>query len=72
MEVVPVKIVPRSFGETERRDSWWWDPLLVFGVLGSFVVYATWVLPVSTLFEDHTDNIRIHLSACILRTSHHL
>ena len=42
MEVVPVKIVPRRFGETERRDSWWWDPLLVFVVLGGFVVYATW------------------------------
>jgi len=42
MEVVPVKIVPRGFGETQRRDSWWWEPLLVLGVLGSFVVYATW------------------------------
>jgi len=42
MEVVPVKIVPRSFGETQRRDSWWWDPVLVLAVLGGFVVYATW------------------------------
>ena len=32
MEVVPVKIVPRSFGETQRRDSWWWDPVLVLAV----------------------------------------
>ena len=42
MEVVPVKIVPRSFGETQRRDSWWWEPVLVLAVLGGFVVYATW------------------------------
>jgi hypothetical protein len=42
MEVVPVKFVPRGFGETERRDMWWWDPILVFVVLGGFVVYATW------------------------------
>jgi hypothetical protein len=42
MQVVPVKIVPRGFGETERRDVWWIDPLLVFLVLGGFVVYATW------------------------------
>jgi hypothetical protein len=42
MEVVPVKIVPRGFGETQRRDTWWWEPVLVFTVLGAFVVYATW------------------------------
>jgi len=42
MEVVPVKIVPRGFGETQRRDTWFWEPLLILGVLGSFVVYATW------------------------------
>jgi hypothetical protein len=42
MEVVPVKIVPRGFGETQRRDTWWWEPALVLMVLGSFVVYATW------------------------------
>jgi len=42
MEVVPVKIVTRGFGETQRRDTWYWEPVLVFVVLGSFVVYATW------------------------------
>jgi hypothetical protein len=34
--------VVRSFGETSRRDSWWLQPLVVFLVLGGFVVYATW------------------------------
>jgi len=33
---------PRRFGETERRDAWWLQPLVVFLVLGAFVVYATW------------------------------
>ena len=42
MEAVPVKFVPRGFGETYRRDAWWVEPLVVFLVLGGFVVYATW------------------------------
>jgi len=42
MEVVPVKIVPRGFGETARSDWWFMDPLVPFIVLTSFVVYATW------------------------------
>jgi hypothetical protein len=42
MQVVPVKIVPRGFGETRRRDTWWWDPILVFVVLAAFIAYATW------------------------------
>ena len=29
MEAIPVKIVPRGFGETERRDWWWIEPMLV-------------------------------------------
>ena len=42
MEAVPVKFVPRGLGETYRRDAWWVEPLVVFLVLGGFVVYATW------------------------------
>src|SRR5215216_1036047 len=42
MEVVPVKIVPRGFGETQRRDWWFVDTLIPFIVLTAFVVYATW------------------------------
>jgi len=42
MEVVPVKIVPRGYGETQRRDWWFMDPLIPFIVLTAFVVYATW------------------------------
>ncbi|HET9985045.1 MAG TPA: hypothetical protein VFQ38_15705 [Longimicrobiales bacterium] len=32
----------RRFGETLRRDAWWVQPLVTAGVLGAFVVYATW------------------------------
>src|SRR5437773_547714 len=38
----PVRLVPRGFGETSRRDLWWVQPLVVFLALGIFVVYATW------------------------------
>ena len=34
MEAVPVKIVPRGFGETNRgATAWWVEPLIVFSVL---------------------------------------
>lgn len=32
----------RSFGETQRRDAWWTQPLVVFLGLATFVVYSTW------------------------------
>jgi hypothetical protein len=31
-----------GFGGTARRDAWWGKPAVVFVVLSSFVVYATW------------------------------
>ena len=37
------------FGQTQRKDSWWVQPLLVFLGLGSFVVYANW----AALQGDH-------------------
>ncbi len=42
MEAVPVKFVPRGYGETYRRDAWWVEPLVVFLVLSSFLAYGTW------------------------------
>ena len=42
MQVVPVKIHPRGFGETQRRDAWWWDALVPFTILLAFLVYAHW------------------------------
>jgi hypothetical protein len=37
-----VQLTRRRFGETMRRDAWWVQPLVVFVVLGAFLVYATW------------------------------
>ena len=42
MDVIPVKIVSRGFGQTSRRDAWWAVPLAVFGGYVAFIVYATW------------------------------
>src|SRR5437868_5370794 len=42
MAHAPLPLYRRGFGETMRRDAWWLSPLVVFVVLGSFVVYATW------------------------------
>ena len=39
----------RRFGQTARRDRWWFKPLLVFLGLSTFVVYATW----AALQGDH-------------------
>ena len=42
MTTVPVRVVPRGFGQTTRRDVWWAIPAVVFTLLSAFVVYATW------------------------------
>jgi len=37
--------VPASrlrLGQTARKDTWWVTPLVVFTILSSFIVYATW------------------------------
>jgi hypothetical protein len=35
-------LVERRFGQTNRRDQWWVQPLVTFLALSAFVVYATW------------------------------
>ena len=42
MTTVPVRVVPRGFGQTTRRDVWWAIPAVVFTLLSAFVVYAPW------------------------------
>ena len=42
MADVPHQLTRRRFGETMRRDPWWIQPAVVFLVLSSFLVYATW------------------------------
>jgi hypothetical protein len=42
MTHAPLPLAPRRFGETSRTDAWWVQPLVVFVILGGFIVYATW------------------------------
>ena len=42
MAHAPLPLLRRGFGETMRRDAWWVQPVVVFTILTSFVVYATW------------------------------
>lgn len=42
MDKPRLSYVSGSFGQTLRRDAWWLQPLVVFLVLSTFVVYATW------------------------------
>jgi hypothetical protein len=51
LEAVPVKIVTRGYGDTQRRDAWWVGPLVVFLVLGGFVVYASWAAFQNAYYE---------------------
>ena len=51
MEAVPVKFVSRRFGRTERRDTWWWEPVIVLTVFSSFLIYGTWAALQNAHFE---------------------
>jgi len=42
MAHAPLPLYRRGFGETMRRDAWWLQPIVVFTLLTSFIVYATW------------------------------
>ncbi len=37
-----IQLPQRRLGETSRQDRWWLQPLVVFTVLTSFIIYATW------------------------------
>jgi hypothetical protein len=42
MENASALLKRRAFGETARKDAWWTTPSVVFVLLSSFLVYATW------------------------------
>jgi hypothetical protein len=42
MAEIDVPVARLQFGQTQRRDTWWVTPLVVFTILTSFIVYATW------------------------------
>ena len=70
MEAVPVKIVPRGYGETERQDAWWIEPILVFVVFSSFLGYGTWAAMQNANFE-FGPYLSPFYSPLLFGTSHH-
>jgi len=42
MGSIDVPLKAGGFGQTERRDLWWVQPLAVFLGLSAFIVYSTW------------------------------
>src|SRR5580765_97130 len=42
MSQIDVPLSRGSFGQTQRADNWWVQPLVVFLGLSAFIVYATW------------------------------
>ena len=40
----PTSLPRSSFGRTMRRDRWWLEPLTVFAVFSTFIVYTTWAV----------------------------
>src|SRR5579872_7004056 len=42
MSQIDVPLVRSGFGQTQRADNWWVQPLVVFLGLSTFIVYSTW------------------------------
>lgn len=42
MSTTGVSLKTSGFGRTRRIDAWWLQPLLVFCIFSTFVVYSTW------------------------------
>src|SRR5690349_13980549 len=42
MSLIVVSLTRAGFGQTQRADNWWVQPLLVFLGLSAFIVYSTW------------------------------
>ena len=42
MTETQIAIKQAGFGQTSRQDAWWFQPLLVFCGLSSFIIYSTW------------------------------
>ena len=70
MEAVPVKILPRGWGDTERRDAWWVEAILVVVVFSSFLGYGTWAAMQNQHFE-FGPYLSPFYSPLLFGTSHH-
>jgi len=60
----------RNWGETLRRDNWWMVPLVVFTILFSFIVYATWAAFQGEHFE-YRNYLSPFYSPVLWGDSHH-
>ncbi len=57
MSAVPTPLPQlRKLGETQRRDAWWTQPLIVFLGFTAFVVYSTWAGARAGDFFSHAGN----------------
>ena len=65
-----VQLTRRRFGQTMRRDAWWVEPLVVFLILTSFVVYATWAALQNAHF-DFGNYLSPFYSPLLFSDSHH-
>jgi hypothetical protein len=70
VKVIPVKIQPRGFGETRRRDWWWIEPMIVVIVFSSFLGYGTWAALQNAHFE-YGPYLSPFYSPLLWGTSHH-
>ncbi len=58
------------WGETQRQDNWWVEPLVVFGMLSGFIIYATWAAFQNAHFE-HKNYLSPFYSPVLWGNSHH-
>jgi hypothetical protein len=70
MSVNKAGLIKRRWGQTLRRDNWWVEPLLVFLVLSSFLVYATWAAFQNEHFQ-HKNYLSPFYSPVAWGDSHH-
>ena len=54
MSQIDVPLSRGGFGQTERADNWWVQPLVVFLGLSAFIVYSTWAAVKSSVAVNGT------------------
>ena len=73
MSQIDVPLSRAGFGQTQRADNWWVQPLVVFLGLSAFIVYSTWAALQGYRSDAHTmgaGRLSIYvllLSRCILQ-----
>jgi len=55
MSQIDVPLSRGGFGQTQRADNWWVQPLVVFLGLSAFIAYSTW----AALQGQHFPHMRV-------------